>query len=202
MIKRKIKVEYLRRRQDSKIGLTYEDLTKPGQEPLEVDAVENSEVFTLFTNQGKVSKTQASTYQIVNEEAERMLAEELEIESQREADEKRAKKLAHKINHYFKDNGLSSEEVEWDILNKGSFYDGKTPGWVTIKVKTSHSSWYQGAGELHSPSIYFTQVPLAVEQEARELQAIRMKHQNDFKFDFIETDYAKRIIREADHQNY
>lgn len=202
MIKRKIKVEYLRRRQDSKIGLTYEDLAEDGQEPWEVDAVENSEVFTLFTNRGKVSKTQASPYSIINEEAERILAEELEIESQREADEARAKKLAQRINHYFAANNLSSEEVEWDILNKGSFRDGKTPGWVTIKAKTSHSAWYQGSGELHSPSIYFTQVPLDVEKEARELQEIRMKHQHDFKFDFLGTDYAKRIIREADHPNY
>lgn len=202
MIKRTIKVEYLRRRQDGKIGLTYEDLTKQGQKPWEVDAIDVSETFTKFTNQGKVSKTQASAYEIVNAEAERKLAEELEIESQREADEKRAKKLAHKINHYFKDNGLSSEEVEWDILSKGSFRDGKTPGWVTVKVKTSHSAWYQGAGDLHSPSIYFTQVPLDVEKEARELQEIRMKHQNDLSFDFLRTDYAKRIIREADHQNY
>lgn len=202
MIKRTIKVNYLRRRQDSKIGLTYEDLAEAGQKPWEVDAVENSEVFTLFTNRGKVSKTQASPYSIINEEAERILAEELEIESQREADEARAKKLAQKINHYFAANNLSSEEVEWDILNKGSFRDEKTPGWVTIKAKTSHSDWYQGAGELHSPSIYFTQVPLDVEKEARELQEIRMKHQYDFKFDFLGTDYAKRIIREADHQNY
>lgn len=202
MINRRIEVNYLRRRSDSRIGLTAEELAEPGQQPWEVDAIDLSETFTRFTNRGKVSKTQASAYRIVNEEAERKLAKELEVESQREADEKRAKELAHKINHYFKDNNLSSDEVEWDIIDKGSFYDGKTPGWVTIKTKTSHSEWYQGAGELHSPSVYYTQVPVAVEQEARELQAIRMKHQDDFKFDFFETDYAKRIIREADHQNY
>ena len=202
MINRKIEVEYLRRRQDSKIGLTYEDLTKPGQKPWEVDAIDLVETFTLFTNRGKVSKTQASAYQIVNEEAERKLAKELEAESQREADEARAKELAHKINHYFKDNHLSSDEVEWDIIDKGGFYDAKTPGWVTIKIKTSHSAWYQGAGELNSASTYHTQVPTAIEKEARELQAIRRKHQNDQEFDFLGTDYAKRVVREADHQNY
>ena len=37
---------------------------------------------------------------------------------------------------------------------------------------------------------------------ARELQSIRRKHQNDPKFNFLGTDYAKRIVREADHQNY
>lgn len=202
MINRKIKVEYLRRRQDSKIGLTYEDLAEPGQKPWEVDAIDLVETFTKFTNQGKVSKTQASAYKIVNEEAERKLAKELEAESQREADEARAKKLARKINYYFRDNYLSSDEVEWDVIDKGSFYDAKTPGWVTIKTKTSHSSWYQGAGEMHTPSLYHTQVPTAVKQEARELQAIRRKHQHDREFNFLETDYAKRIVREADHENY
>lgn len=202
MIKRTIRVDYLRRRKDSKIGLTNEDLAEPGQKPWEVDAVDLAETFTLFTNRGKVSKTQASAYQIVNEEAERKLAELLEAESQREADEKRAKKLAQKINHYFEANNLNQGEVEWDEVAQGTFDDAKTPGWVTIKTKTSHSNWYQGAGELNSPSLYHTQVPAAVEQEARELQAIRRKHQNDFEFDFFRTAYAKRIIREADHQNY
>ena len=202
MINKKIKVDYLRRREDGKVALDYEELAKPGQKPWEVDCIEFSTVFTKFKNNGQVSKTQASAYEIVNAEAERKLAEALQIESQREVDEARAKELAHKINHYFKDNHLSSNEVEWDIIDKGWFYDSKTPGWVTIKTKTSHSDWYQGAGELHNPSLYHTQVPTAVEQEARELQAIRRKHQSDREFDFLGTDYAKRIVREADHQNY
>lgn len=42
MIDRRIKVEYLRRREDSKIGLTYEDLAEPGQAPWEVDAIDLS----------------------------------------------------------------------------------------------------------------------------------------------------------------
>ncbi len=202
MINRKIEVNYLRRRSDSKIGLTAEELTAPGQQPWEVDAIDLSETFTRFTNRGKVSKTQASVYSIVNEEAERKLAEELEIESQREADEARALELAKYINNYYEDHNLTSEELEWDELTQGTFDDSKTPGWVTIKTKTSHSNWYQGAGEMHSPSVYYTQVPATVEQEARELQSIRRKHQDDLKFDFFDTDYAKRIIREADHQNY
>lgn len=202
MINRRIEVEYLRRRRDSKIGLTYEDLTEVGQQPWEVDAIDLSETFTKFTNRGKVSKTQASIYQIVNEEAERKLAEELQIESQREADEDQAKNLATIINRYFENNELDQGEIEWDVIQEGDFEDAKTPGWVTIKTKTSRSSWYQGAGELNSPSLYHTQVPIAVEQEARELQAIRRKHQNDYEFNFVGTGYYKRIIREADHQNY
>lgn len=202
MIKRTIKVEYLRRRKDSKIGLTYEDLAEAGQKPWEVDAIDLVETFTLFTDRGKVSKTQASAYQIVNEEAERKLAKELEVESQREADEARAEELAHKINHYYEAKNINSFEIEWDELTQGTFDDAKTPGWVTIKTKTSHSEWYQGAGELHSPSVYYTQVPTAVENEARELQAIRRKHQNDLSFNFALSDYPKRVVREADHQNY
>lgn len=202
MIKRTIKVDYLRRRKDSKIGLTYEDLAEDCQKPWEVDAIDLSETFTKFNNRGKVSKTQASQYSIVNEEAERKLAKELEVERQRESDEKRAKELAQKINHYFEANNLNQVEIEWDELTQGAFDDSKTPGWVTIKTKTSHSNWYQGAGELHSPSLYHTQVPVAVEKEARELQDIRRKHQNDLSFNFMESDYPKRIIREADHDKY
>lgn len=202
MINKKIEVEYLRRRQDGKVALTDEDLTEAGQQSWEVDSICLTRVFTLFTNRGKVSKTQASPYAIINEEAERKLAELLEIESRREADEKRAKELAHKINHYFEANSLNQGEVEWDELTQGAFDDSKTPGWVTIKTKTSHSNWYQGAGELHSPSLYHTQVPVAVEKEARELQDIRRKHQNDLSFNFMESDYPKRIIREADHDKY
>lgn len=201
MINRTIKVEYLRRREDSKIGLTSEDLVNPGQKPWEVDAIDLVETFTKFTDKGKVSKTQASIYEIVNKEAERKFAKELEIESQREADEKRAKELVYKINDYFEPNALDRDEIKWDVIHDGDFDDAKTPGWVTIKTKTSHSSWYQGAGELHRPSLYHTQVPIAVEQEARELQAIRRKHQNDPKFNFLGTDYAKRIVRESDHPN-
>ncbi len=201
MINRTIKVEYLRRRNDSKIGITYEDLTKPGQNPWEVDAIDLVETFTKFTNKGKVSKTQASAYKIVNEEAERKFAKELEIESQREADEKWAVKLAKIINRYFNDNKLDTWGFDWNIIDQGYFDDSKTPGWVTIKTKTSHSSWYDLGGELNSTSVYHTQVPIAVEQEALELQAIRRKHQNDTKFNFWGTDYAKRIVREADHPN-
>ena len=202
MINRRIEVNYLRRRSDSRIGLTAEELAEPGQQPWEVDAIDLAETFTLFTNRGKVSKTQASPYSIVNEEAERKLTEELEIEIQREADEARAKKLATIINRYFTNHELDQGEIDWNTITNGNFDDSKTPGWVTIKIKTSHSEWYQGSGELHSPSVYYTQVPTAVENEARELQAIRRKHQDDFKFDFSGTDYAKRIIREADHLNY
>lgn len=207
MINRTIKVEYLRRREDSKIGLTSEDLVKPGQKPWEVDAIDLSETFTKFTNKGKVSKTQASPYEIVNQEAERKLTEELAIESQREADEKRGEELSKIINRYFEDNeidlwGSDWNTIDWNTIEQGDFDDSKTPGWITIKIKTSHSSWYDYGGELNARSVYYTQVPVEIEKEARELQAIRRKHQDDRKFNFSSTNYAKRIVRESDHQNY
>ena len=46
------------------------------------------------------------------------------------------------------------------------------------------------------------QVPVEVEKEARELQAIRKKHQDDDTFSFWKCDYYKREVRVADHPNY
>ena len=51
-------------------------------------------------------------------------------------------------------------------------------------------------------SFYYTQVPVAVEAEARELQALRKKHQDDDSFDFNATAYKTVEVREADHDNY
>lgn len=80
------------------------------------------------------------------------------------------------------------------------FDDSLTPGWVTIKSKRSHSKWYQGyQGFGHCPSSYYYQVPACIEKEARELQEIRKKHQNDNTFNFGLCDYPKRVVREADH---
>ena len=50
--------------------------------------------------------------------------------------------------------------------------------------------------------MYYYQVPIEVEKEARELQAIRRKHQNDDTFSFWKCDYYKREVRVADHSNY
>lgn len=83
------------------------------------------------------------------------------------------------------------------IIEKADFDHGKL---VVIKVKTSSSKRYSGfEGYLHTPSDYLTLVPEDVEEEARALQAIRRKHQEDREFDFIATDYPKVILRCADH---
>lgn len=68
------------------------------------------------------------------------------------------------------------------------------------EVKNSRSNWYQDVD--NAPSMYYYQVPIEVEKEARELQAIRKKHQGDDTFSFWKCDYYKRQVRVADHPNY
>ena len=107
----------------------------------------------------------------------------LKLESETKADTKRALDLAEIVN-----------SANWDNIQNKDL--------AVIKVKTSHSNWYDGGeGELHSPSEYLTVVPVSVVKEAKELQAIRRKHQNDATFDFSSTSYKCREIRVADHDN-
>ena len=145
-------------------------------------------VFTKFTNSGKLSKTElkglsTDEAEVFKNAAEEKLAAMLKLEYETKADTKRALKLVKIVN-----------SANWDnIQNKGL---------AVIKVKTSHSNWYNGGeGELHSPSEYLTVVPVSVAKEAKELQAIRKKHQDDPSFDFNSTSYKCREIRVADHNN-
>ena len=105
------------------------------------------------------------------------------------------------VDEAFKDK-MSDLFLEYDYVEEGDFDDSKTPGWVTIKVKTSHSNWYDNDDVFNAPSTYYYQVPIEVEKEARELQAIRKKHQGDDTFSFWKCDYYKRQVRVADHSNY
>lgn len=91
-----------------------------------------------------------------------------------------------------------SAKIFWKIVNSANWDNIQNKGLAVIKVKTSHSNWYnRGEGELHSPSEYLT----SVAKEAKELQAIRKKHQDDSSFDFSITSYKCREIRVADHDN-
>lgn len=72
---------------------------------------------------------------------------------------------------------------------------------TVIKEKSSHSNWYQNDGDLYAPSLYLTLVPSSVAEEAKELQNIRRKHQEDPEFDFFKTSYKTKEIRVADHEN-
>lgn len=145
-------------------------------------------VFTKFTNNGKLSKTELNGLstdeaKVFKNAAEEKLAVMLDLEAQTKADTERALKLAKIVN-----------SANWDNIQNKDL--------AVIKVKDSHSKWYSnGAGEIHIPSEYLTVVPVSVAKEAKELQAIRRKHQNDSTFDFSKTSYKCREIRVADHDN-
>ncbi|MFK5676043.1 hypothetical protein [Ligilactobacillus sp. LYQ60] len=182
MINRTITVEYMINNETGKIGFSLKEIAEPGQHGWEVDCQEKERLFTRFTNKGKVSKPQRSSLAIINERAEELLQQELQIESEREVDTARALELV-------------------EIVDNAFMNTDKNTKWVTIKTKTSHSAWYRYGGQLHTPSLYLTQVPASVEEQARELQSIRRKHQNDSMFDFNKTSYLKQEIRIADHDN-
>lgn len=184
MIKRNIEIEYHIRQSTGEVALNFMDLYNPNNkqsdECFDIDTRHHK--FDAFKNNGKVSKTCASKYEIVNRAAEKALKTQLEIEKDCEKDQKRANQLSEIINNA----DFTSDTVEF----------------VTIKEKTSHSRWYKSfEGELHEPSSYLTQVPKSVEKEARELQEIRRKHQKDSKFNFFMCDYKKHIVKIADHDN-
>lgn len=199
MIYEKITVKYYIRKDNKKIFFDYKKVAGPGEKAWLVYTIDRTEEFTAFTNKGKVSKPQRSRYKEVNEEAERKLQERLALKAQTKIDLPRAIELAKVVNEAFKDK-MGDLFLEYDYVENGDFDDIKTPGWVTIKVKTSHSNWYQDVD--NAPSMYYYQVPVEVEAQARELQAIRRKHQNDDTFSFWKCDYYKREVRVADHPNY
>lgn len=132
--------------------------------------------------------------------AERKLQERLALKAQTAIDLPRAIELAKVVDKAF-EGKMGDLFLEYDYVEEGDFDDSKTPGWVTIKVKTSHSNWYDNDDVFNAPSTYYYQVPVEVEQEARELQAIRRKHQGDNTFRFWECNYYKREVRVADHPN-
>lgn len=143
-------------------------------------------IFNNFTNNGKLSKTELNNLSneeaiIFKADAEKQLAEMLEIEKSTDADTKKALKLAKIVN-----------KADWNNLNEKDL--------AVIKVKDSHSKWYKH--NLGTPSTYLTLVPASVAKETIELQQIRRKHQNDPTFDFAKTNYKAKIIRVADHSNH
>lgn len=201
MIKETIKVEYVVRKDNGKVGFSYYEIAEPDEKPYLVDAYELEDEFTAFTNKGKVSKSQRSKYEEVNEKAEQKLQERLALKEQTKVDLPRAIELAKVVDKAF-ENKINDLFLEYDYLENGDFDDSKTPGWVTIKVKTSHSNWYSNDDVFNAPSIYYYQVPVEVAEQAKELQAIRKKHQGDNSFSFYKCDYMKRKVRVADHPNY
>lgn len=189
MIKQTIKVEYVISKETGKIGFELSELATEDTPSYLVDYYERKRTFTSFKNDGTISKSQrifeSSTKLSVEdqerifEKAESEMRQQIAIKADTEKDMQRAMELAV-------------------IINCADF-NGEL---VTIKTKSSHSKWYQHGGEGHMVSFYHTQVPVAVEAEARELQDIRRKHQNNDLFDFNETAYKTVEVREADHDNF
>lgn len=203
MINEKIEVKYYIRKDNGDVFFDYKKFAELAGNT-SVDVIDKVEKFTTFTDKGKVSKPQRSKYEFVNREAERKLQERLALKAQTKVDLSRAIELAKVVNEAFK-NKLKSEDcspfMEYNYIEEGDFNDSKTPGWVTIKVRGSRSSWYDSDDIFNAPSMYYYQVPTEVEKEAKELQTIRHKHQNDNTFSFYKCDYYKREVRVADHPN-
>ncbi|MGX7126586.1 hypothetical protein [Enterococcus viikkiensis] len=140
--------------------------------------------FEKFTDKGKLSKSDDNyylieTYPELKEAAEIEIAKYIELAEQTESDMKRALELK-------------------EIIDNADF-DGEL---VTIKHKVSKSKWYEGNGVGNMRSRYDVKVPASVEKEARELQAIRKKHQGNDAFSFVRTAYKTITVRDADHDNY
>lgn len=189
MIKQTITVEYVISNETGKMGFELSELATEDTPGYLVDYSDRKKTFTSFKNDGTISKAQrtfgansklsAEDQERIFEKAESEIRQQIAIKADTEKDMKRAIELAAIVN--------------------GADFSGKM---VTIKTKNSHSKWYQHGGEGHMVSFYHTQVPATVEAEARELQDIRRKHQDDDSFDFEATSYATIEVREADHDNY
>ena len=189
MIKQTIEVEYVISKETGKMGFDLSELATADTPSYLVDYFDRKRTFTSFKNDGTISKAQrkfetgtklsAEDQEHIFEKAESKMRQQIAVKADTEKDMQRAMELAV-------------------IINCADFNSEM----VTIKTKNSHSKWYQNDDVLNSPSMYLTQVPVAVEAEARELQDIRRKHQNNDLFDFNATAYKTVEIRIADHDNY
>lgn len=189
MIKQTITVEYVISKETGKMGFDLSELATADTPGYMVDYSDRKRTFTSFKNDGTISKSQrkfetgtklsVEDQERIFEKAESEMRQQIAVKADTEKDMQRAMELAV-------------------IINCADF-NGEM---VTIKTKNSHSKWYQHGGEGHMVSFYHTQVPVAVEAEARELQDIRRKHQNNDLFDFNATAYKVIEVREADHDNY
>ena len=198
MIKETIIVRYITSKEDGTAALSPEDIWPVNS--WEHEYWNETMIFHKFKNNGEVSKSDCSKYDVVNREAERLLKERLELKESTAEDQAKANELAKIVAQAFE--GKEAYDIDWDYIEEGEFDDTKTPGWVTIKSKTSHSNWYQGNGFANRPSEYHYQVPVVVEKEALELQGLRKKHEKDNTFDFYACDYPRRVVRVADHDNF
>ena len=113
MIKETIKVEYVVRKDNGKVGFSYYEIAEPDEKPYLVDAYELEDEFTAFTNKGKVSKPQRSKYEEVNEKAAQKLQERLALKDHTKVDLPRAIELAKVVDKAF-ENKMNDLFLEYD----------------------------------------------------------------------------------------
>ena len=159
MIKETIEVKYIISKEDRAAALSPEDIWPVNS--WEHEYWNETKIFHQFKNNGQVSKYDCSGYEDVNREDEHQLKERLELKASTAEDQAKANELAEIVAKAFGKRG-NTFDIEWDYIEQGEFDDTKTPGWVTIKSKTSHSSWYQNGGFANRPSEYHYQVPVEV----------------------------------------
>jgi len=145
--------------------------------------------FTKFTNKGKLSKQDDNYSEILAPIAERGFNQMLQLENEVANDQQRANELSEIVNN--------AHHKHYPFVNDADFESRLS----YLSSKTSKSNWV-GYELGHARSIYNKMVPTEVINEARELQAIRKKHQNTDDFDFNACNYHYFEIREADHDNY
>lgn len=97
MIKETIVVKYIISKKDGTAALLPEDIWPV--KPREHAYWNKTQVFHQFKNNGQVSKSDCSEYDVVNREAERLLKERLELKTNTVEDQKRANKLGKIIAH-------------------------------------------------------------------------------------------------------
>lgn len=113
MIREKIVVEYYKNLQTKEITLDYD---------FEQELRTYKREYRVFKNNGKVSKTDMCQYDIVNKEAERLLAERINLKLEAKEDEKRAITLARIVRKVYKNvvkkDPEAAENIDWNYIEK------------------------------------------------------------------------------------
>lgn len=92
MIKETIEVKYIMSKEDRTVALSPEDIWPTNT--WEHEYWNETKVFTQFKNNGQVSKSDCSGYDVVNREAERLLKERLELKASTVEDQAKANELS------------------------------------------------------------------------------------------------------------
>ena len=110
MIKETIVVKYIISKEDRTAALSPEDIWPTNS--WEHEYWNKTQVFHQFKNNGQVSKSDCSEYDVVNREAERLLKERLELKASTAEDQAKANELAKIVTKAFE--GKETYDIEWD----------------------------------------------------------------------------------------